>query len=424
MVDLAFEAPGQHEESDHHGELHDNQHLAQPHAEASAGGRAAGGQHLGRLEAGQDERRIDPRRQTEQQDAAHHQRQEAALMTVIEAEIEPAEGVDDRQAQLHDRQAGDRRGQGHQQRLAQELHAQLRTGRAQGAAHRHLAGPHARPRRRQIDEIDGGDEEGQQTDQRQRHHRGAGLLVAQMQFEQLQQAQGFGGMPGHARPGFAGLAVDEGIEPAGEMVGLGLGLEAQIGVERTATPMRPIAHLPMRLLAQQPDEVEIAVRIMRQIPQYGGNDIAGVRLVIGDAHGLADDIGTPEIFPRHSLGEHDLAGLQSARLVAGDNRQVEQLEEIGVDQLFALVDHVGAQMHGGVHLQHPASDQIGIILMQLIEQRPHADFGEFLGPPPMQPQGADLVDLVGVGNPALETGLEMGIETQGDEHRDAEAQSQ
>ncbi|PAV92581.1 hypothetical protein WR25_17112 [Diploscapter pachys] len=398
----------QHRSADHEGdgeaELENDQRLARPRPRPAAARRSV----EARRDAG-DDRQYDQRR--------HHD-------LIGNRQRQAPRRIDQRQPQLGQDQSTQRRHRDGQHGFAQELANERAATAPQHFTHRDLPRAQPRARRGEIDVIDQRDQQRQHADDAQRHHRLAlpvADIVGQMHPGQRihRKAYRFRRLRPHVAHA---MPLDERRHLVFERLRSRRCVEAEIGRQRRAAPVRPLLGTPRLRQLDQHRELPFGRR--GKVVEDALDLILLWRAATGgDRHHLTDGVGGPEIFACQAFADEQ-AGRRGDTLppVPLHHRNVEDVEEGGIDLRHVLRRRDAVAQHAAAILAavEAGANDFWEIALQFIEQPAHR-----LGRRAViftalhVPDGFDQIDLVMIRQPFFEARLEPDVQAQHQEYGDA-----
>ncbi len=136
-------------------------------------------------------------------------------------------------------------------------------------------------------------------------------------------------------------------------------------------------------------------------------------------------VGRAEVALCLGLGQHHrIRRSQRRGLIALDQGEFEDVEEVGINNIHLLRRDLAALAHGAATRPYAGPDKLGIVGAKLFQRASHGGRAVGQGIVVGLPQRAHHVDLVCTWDPLVETRLELHIERQHQEDGDAHRQAQ
>ena len=203
------------------------------------------------------------------------------------------------------------------------------------------------------------------------------------------------------------------------------GLEPHIG-ERSQGPQIALLRDDCRRsrLDDRDQDREIEMGVCRQIPNDRADGVVGRALVVRERDGLTDRIARREIPLCRLFGQHGVPWRLKSIARACRQLQPEEIEKTRIDGRDILCRPDAVADHTAIGRHDIRADELGIGLLEHVEQPPRRLITHTVERATGQVEIAlHHVEIFMVRNPAIVAGLEPDIETENDEHGDADRQT-
>ena len=281
---LAVDHSGTDNESDGHGELRDHEHRAKPSRAGRFRRRTIRLEDLRRLETRQEERRVKPADDPNQQSERDCRQQHPAAADVLQCKVGIEEGRERPHQQFHQSQCEQHRNARYQDRLRDELDDELTARGSEHLAQRDLTGTLAGAGSSEVGEVHHRHAENEQGDDRERRDRAAvvarshrpALRLAEVHVLEIDEMPVLVVTLVEANAAVR-LIWDVAFLPRGflglQLRDVGAGPKLQIDPSRLAAP----ASQELRFLGKEgvevhpQDRADLKARILRNVLQHAGD---------------------------------------------------------------------------------------------------------------------------------------------------------